>query len=208
MKQIPTLVHGASMRRKNTIVLLITLSLLIWSLISRAQTTTELNFRNPVLKSGQANKEGAIYRFDSVCIQNGQIVDAELKLRKFSRSTIVMNTVDKSGMGWEKALQPEFGLTGLVAANQNWYVDFELRFYKKNTTQSIKLHKVDLTAIDIDGDGLSIREYAVFEKANTSRRHWSNPCLWRMWQNKSVGSLHELQWHRHEWKLGVWQLQG
>jgi hypothetical protein len=124
----------------------------------------ELVFKNPVLKSGKANSEGALYRFSNVI--SG--VDAEIKMKKFSRKDIVMQAFDLSGMGWDKAFQPQFGLPGLVQPNQNWYIDFELKFYESGTNKSIKVPKVDLTALDVDGDGLSVREYAVFQNpANT-----------------------------------------
>lgn len=41
-----------------------------------------------------------------------------------------MSTIDNSVLGWMKAFQPEFGLPGLVAPNQNWYIDFEMTFYE------------------------------------------------------------------------------
>ena len=125
-----------------------------------SQSAPELVFKNPVLKSGTANKEGAVYRFPNVA--NG--VDAELKLKKFSSSSIVMKTIDKADMGWDKALQPEFGLPGTVQPNQHWYIDFEMSFYEAGKSKKVKMSKVDLTAIDVDGDGLSIAEYTVFEK--------------------------------------------
>ncbi len=117
----------------------------------------ELVFMNPVLKSGQDKKEGAVYRFSN--ITNG--VDGELKLKKFSSASIVMNTVDNSALGWNKALQPEFGLLGLVQPNMNWYIDFELSFYQAGTKKKIKMSSVDVTALDVDGDGVSISEYVV-----------------------------------------------
>jgi hypothetical protein len=119
----------------------------------------ELVFRNPVLKSGQANKQGAIYRFANVTPG----VDAEVLLKRFSRSDIVMQSIDLANMGWDKAFQPQFGLPGLVQPNQDWYIDFEMYFYDAGTNKKRTLPKIDLTALDVDGDGNSIMEYAVFE---------------------------------------------
>lgn len=119
----------------------------------------ELIFKNPVLKSGTANKQGAIYRFANVI--SG--VDAEITLKKFSRSDIVMQDIDLSNLGWDKAFQPQFGLPGLVAPLQNWYIDFQIKFYKAGTNTSIIVPKVDMTALDVDGDGVSISEYAIFQ---------------------------------------------
>ena len=122
-------------------------------------TAPELVFKNPFLKSGQAKKEGAVYRFPNV----SPGVDAEIKLKDFSRNDIVMQSIDLDNMGWDKAFQPQFGLNGLVAPNQNWYIDFELSFYKAGTNVKQKMAKVDMTALDVDGDGVSVKEYAMFE---------------------------------------------
>jgi hypothetical protein len=119
----------------------------------------ELIFKNPVLKSGTANKQGASYLFANVV--SG--VDAEITLKKFSRPDIQMNFIDRTDVGWDKAFQPNFGLPGFVAPNQNWYIDFQVKFYQAGTNNRITLPKVDITALDVDGDGVSIHEYAVFQ---------------------------------------------
>jgi len=128
-----------------------------------SQSEPELTFVNPVLKSGTANKQNAIYRYSNV--KPG--VDAEVKLKKFSRNDIVMATVDNSVLGWDKAFQPEFGLAGLVAPNQNWYIDFELTFFEAGTNTKYKIDTVDLTALDVDGDGNSISEYVTYDSPNS-----------------------------------------
>ena len=125
----------------------------------------ELSFVNPVLKSGTANKEGAVYRFSNITTG----VDAEIKLKKFSRNDIVMKNFDNSALGWNKAFQPEFGLPGVVQPNQNWYIDFEMTFFEAGTNKKKKVQKADFTALDVDGDGYSISEYAMFSNpANVS----------------------------------------
>ncbi len=126
-------------------------------------TAPELVFLNPVLKSGQANKEGAVYRFANVTTG----IDAEIKLKKFSRNDIVMKTVDNSALGWPKAFQPEFGLAGVVQPWQNWYIDFEMTFYEAGTNKKRRVSKFDLTALDVDGDGNSVSEYAVFDNPSS-----------------------------------------
>ena len=92
----------------------------------------ELVFTAPVLKSGQANKEGAIYRFSNVT--NG--VDAEVKLKKFSRNDIVMADVDLASLGWDKAFQPQFGLPGNVAPGQKWFIEFEVKLFQSGTNKN------------------------------------------------------------------------
>lgn len=122
----------------------------------------ELIFKNPVLKSGQPFKQNAVYRFSNVAAG----VDAEIKLKKFSRPDIKMTHIDNPSIGWDKAFQPEFGIQGYIAPNQNWYIDFELTFYKAGQNQKQKLAKVVLTTLDVDGDGHSVAEYAVVNNAH------------------------------------------
>jgi hypothetical protein len=127
------------------------------------QSGPQLIFNNPVLVNGTANSQGAVYRFSNVTTG----VDAEMKLKKFSRNDIVMATIDNSVLGWDKAFQPEFGLAGVVAPNQHWYIDFELTFFKAGTNTKQKMDTVDLTALDVDGDGNSISEYVTYDKPNS-----------------------------------------
>jgi hypothetical protein len=126
--------------------------------VQTAGPAPELSFVNPVLIKGTANKEGAEYLFSNITTG----VDAVIKLKKFSRSTIVMKTIDNNTLGWNKAFQPEFGLPGVVPPNQDWYIDFEMTFYEAGKNKKMKVQKVDLTALDVDGDGWSISEYAIF----------------------------------------------
>lgn len=172
MKQIPTLVHGASMRRKNTIVLLITLSLLFWSLVSRAQSNSnnsgqqvipELVFQNPTLVSGSDKKENAVYRFNNVATG----VDALLEIKKFSDTNTVIRNLDLTQFGWNKAFQPELGRTGNVPTNQNWWVRFRMTFLKAGTNDKVKLAKFYVTALDVDGDGQSIQEYVQMQNVDS-----------------------------------------
>jgi Secretion system C-terminal sorting domain len=74
-----------------------------------------------------------------------------------------MQDVDLANLGWNKAFQPQFGLAGNVAPNQNWYIDFEVKFYEAGTNTIKVMPKVDMTALDVDGDGVSITEYASFQ---------------------------------------------
>ncbi|MDB5206277.1 MAG: hypothetical protein JWR72_1352 [Flavisolibacter sp.] len=131
----------------------------------------ELSFTSPVLVKGNDKKQGAVYRFSNIAPG----VDAEIKLKKFSRSDIVMNSIDNSALGWNKAFQPEFGLAGVVAPNQNWYIDFEMTFYEAGKNKKTKVQRADFTALDVDGDGWSIAEYASFSNpANVAYSSFSS----------------------------------
>ena len=136
---------------------------LLTSMLAICQSSPGLEFINPQLVSGIANKQGAVYRFANIAPD----VDAEIKVKKVSRNDLVIANIDNSVLGWNKAFQPEFGLPGLVLPNQNWYIDFELSFFKAGTNQLRIMDTVDLTALDVDGDGNSISEYVTYDRPSS-----------------------------------------
>ncbi len=133
------------------------------NLAALSQSGPQLEFINPVLVSGVANQQGAVYRFSNITTG----VDAEIKVKKVSRNDIVIANIDNSTLGWNKAFQPEFGLPGLVAPQQNWYIDFELSFFNAGTYQKRVIDTIDLTALDVDGDGRSISEYVTYDNPSS-----------------------------------------
>ncbi|WP_407525847.1 T9SS type A sorting domain-containing protein [Lacibacter sp. MH-610] len=143
--------------------LLLTIILVALHAIGFSQGGSELIFMNPVLESGINNKQGAVYRFANV--KTG--VDATIRLKRFSRSDIHMATIDNAVFGWPKAFQPEFGLAGNVPPNQNWYIDFEVTFYVAGTNTRVKLDTIDFTALDVDGDNVTLSEYVVYDRPNS-----------------------------------------
>jgi hypothetical protein len=136
---------------------------ILMSSLVKAQSGSELTFIDPVLVSGINLKQGAVYRFSNV--KTG--VDATIRLKRFSRNDIHMATIDNSVFGWAKAFQPEFGITGSVPPNQNWYIDFEVTFYIAGTGTRIKLDTVDFTALDVDGDNVTLNEYVTYDRPNS-----------------------------------------
>jgi hypothetical protein len=140
---------------------------LLLSASSFAQTQTgsysELVFQNPVLVSGMAGKDGAVYKFSNVA--SG--VDATVTIVGRSSSAVVLTNIDTAGIGWNKAFQPQFGIPGNVPAYQNWWMDFEMRFYVAGTTTKKKMNSFNATAIDVDGDGVSIQEYLQMNKVKS-----------------------------------------
>ncbi|MGZ5135672.1 MAG: hypothetical protein ACXWCG_10995, partial [Flavitalea sp.] len=125
-----------------------------------AQVIPELVFRNPVLESGTALKNGAKYRFANA----GKDIDAKVEIKRRSASNVVINNIDLTSFGWDKAFQPELGILGTVAPNQFWWVEFEISFYKKGTNTRQQVSQFDVTSLDVDGDNVSIQEFVQFEK--------------------------------------------
>jgi hypothetical protein len=127
------------------------------------QVIPELVFQNPVLVSGTDKQEGAIYRFSNVASE----VDALLEISKISDNTTVINNLDVTQFGWNKAFQPEIGRSGYAGTNQNWWVRFRMTFVKSGTDNKINLAKFYVTALDVDGDNVSIQEYVQMQKADS-----------------------------------------
>jgi hypothetical protein len=128
-----------------------------------AQVIPELIFRDPVLIKGTALKDGAVYRFPNAAKE----IDAHVEIKKRSASNVVINNIDLTSFGWDKAFQPELGILGTVAANRVWWVEFEISFMQAGTTKPRRVDKFDITSLDVDGDNWSIQEFAQFEKAKS-----------------------------------------
>lgn len=138
-------------------------TVLFASMSAFGQSIPELSFRNPVLVSGTAGQTGASYRFSNAATG----IDAQVTISNKSASNVLVNNIDKTGTGWDKAFQPELGFNGTVAANQNWWVEFSIQFVTAGTTNPVSISSFFATAIDIDGDGQSLREWAEMQKVKT-----------------------------------------
>ena len=132
-----------------------------------SQTANELVFKNPVLLSGTALQDRAQYVFPNVT--SG--VDAVLEIKGRSGASVVINNIDMTSFGFDKALQPELGIPGTAPANANWWVDFEITFFQTGYTtnnKKVELKSINITGLDIDGDNQSLREYAEMYEITTN----------------------------------------
>ncbi|MBI1343185.1 MAG: T9SS type A sorting domain-containing protein [Terrimonas sp.] len=125
-----------------------------------SQTVPELVFQNPVLESGIAGHDSATYRFSNVTTG----IDAVLEIKGRSAPNVVVNSIDMTSVGFGKALQPEVGIPGNVAAGQSWWVDFNLHFYKTGTFDKAAISSFKITGLDIDGDGSSLNEWIMMNR--------------------------------------------
>jgi len=124
------------------------------------QIIPELVFQNPVLVAGVAGQDGATYLFANVAAG----IDAKVKISSRSAANVTLTSIDLNNFGWSKAFQPQLGIAGNVAANQNWWMEFELNFVKAGTNDAKKIKGFKVTSIDVDGDGVSIREYVQMDR--------------------------------------------
>jgi len=129
--------------------------------VSRSQ---ELVFRNPQLESGNAGSDGAVYRFANVTNN----VDALLKITGRSDRKVKLKEVDYTGSGYDKAFQPSVEYNnGNVAGTVNWWMEFEVSFVNRSSTNPANVKAFNLTALDIDGDGQALREYLNFYRVKS-----------------------------------------
>lgn len=124
------------------------------------QVVPELVFQNPVLESGVNGQNGAKYRFSNVSTG----LDAIVEIVSRSSAAVVINNIDKTGVGWDKALQPELGIPGTISSNQNWWAEFRIVFYKAGTNERKMISSFVITGLDIDGDGGSLNEWAEMKR--------------------------------------------
>ncbi len=126
--------------------------------ISKAQAPVNLSFSSPSLESGSSLSVGATYRFPSVKAN----VDALVKIKARSSSSVNITSIDQSGSGYGSAFQPQINYNGGNSSGAvNYYVDFEIKFVTANTTTPVAV-SFNVTALDIDGDNNTLREYDAF----------------------------------------------
>ena len=137
---------------------------LLMMLLNSAVKSQELVFRNPVLKSGSAGQNGAEYLFSNVKTN----VDAYVKIKGRSAPAVTLTHIDATSAGYDNAFQPELGRSGNITGIADWWMDFDIRFVNKITNQDTSLAAINMTALDVDGDNLTIREYVEFYRTKNS----------------------------------------
>ena len=117
-------------------------------------------FNDHELEEGSEGQNGAVYRFKNVIAG----VDALVEIKGRSSASVILEDIDVPNEGWSKAFQPKLGRPGNIIGITDWWMEFEIRFVKAGTDQTANVSKFNITAIDIDGDGLTIKEYIEFYK--------------------------------------------
>lgn len=124
----------------------------------QAQTTeiclgriiTRLDFRNPVRISGSNLAVGSVYRFSNVSTG----IDALVRIDALNNGA-TLTTIDND-TGLVRNFQPE------LAGSNARSADFTISFVTAGTSTPLVFDFVG-TAIDVDGDSASLREYAEFQ---------------------------------------------
>ena len=145
--------------KQNILKIVLLVSLTASCVLAQAQSSTELVFKNSYLLSGTALQDGAKYVFPNVT--SG--VDAVLTIVGRTDANVVISNIDITSTGWDKAFQPRLGKNGTVAANSNYWVEFDITFYDAGYTTSnhkVQLQNITATGLDIDGNNNSFREFS------------------------------------------------
>lgn len=121
-----------------------------------------LVFKNSYLQSGTAGQVNAVYRFPSVTAN----VDALVKISGRSSSLVKLESIDLTGMGFDKAFQPKVSYNNGTTPNgvSDWWMEFSITFINAITGNPINVNTFSLTALDIDGNADRINEWISFYK--------------------------------------------
>ncbi len=133
----------------------IALSLSLTVFTSNAQVPG-LKFRNPVLVSGTAGQQGAEYKFGNVyTTPSGTVVNAIAQIKKLENGATLVN-IDETSSGYSDAWQPVVG--GPTTKGTLSYIEWEIRF-KKNNGDDYEFSQFTISAVDVDGDNVRMREF-------------------------------------------------
>ncbi|WP_166437026.1 T9SS type A sorting domain-containing protein [Niastella caeni] len=116
-----------------------------------------LEFKDASLVSGTAGQDGAVYKFPNVTTN----VDGYIKISGRSSAGVKLTTIDLTGTGWDKAFQPQVSYKNKNAGwgERDWWMEFEISFVSQTDNLPVSISSMDVTAIDIDGDGRDVNEW-------------------------------------------------
>jgi len=109
-----------------------------------------LSFNNPRLISGRAGAVGAIYLFPNVIPG----VDCHARVMELAGGATI-SEIDNTTQGYYDAFQPYVWAGGRDTS----YLDWKFTFKKAGTLTDTSLECLAVTAIDIDGNNLDLREF-------------------------------------------------
>jgi len=157
-----------------TVILRKGLLLLILSLYSFFALSQDLVFKNPILESGVAGTDGAIYRFMKV----NNKVDALVTIIARSSDQVKLQDIDKKVAGLDNAFQPQvmFNNNSTPAGTSDWWMEFKITFVNTGLNSPAAVDSFRVTGLDIDGNSEKINEWVSFYN-NTSFSYENNTLL-------------------------------
>ena len=115
----------------------------------------KLRFVQPKLVSGTNGQKDATYKFSNIV----EGVDAFVKITDLQNGAKLVN-IDDSTLGYYDAWQPTVGGPSTFGTS---YIKWEITF-KTSLGDDYTFPLMDLSAIDIDGDNVRVREFINIEK--------------------------------------------
>jgi hypothetical protein len=128
--------------------------LLSQTIVTQAQG---LVFQDGKRISGKDGEDGAVYKFPNVT----KGVDGYIKINGRSAEGVKLTDIDLDNTGWDKAFQPqiEYKNKSAFGSEKDWWMEFEISFTSSKDNTPVAISSMDLTAIDIDGDGKNVNEW-------------------------------------------------
>ncbi|MBO9200309.1 MULTISPECIES: T9SS type A sorting domain-containing protein [Niastella] len=116
-----------------------------------------LEFKDGKKVSGREGEDGAVYKFPNVT----KDVDGYIRINGRSSAGVKLTAIDLESTGWDKAFQPQIEYKNKSAhgSEKDWWMEFEVSFVSSKDNTPVAISSMDLTAIDIDGDGDNIYEW-------------------------------------------------
>lgn len=132
--------------------LLLFMQIFVWTSQISAQCSNapSLVFANPVLISGTDGQIGATYRFPNVAPG----MDAHITILALGNGAL-LGEIDNTTQGYFDAWQPYV----TAGANDTSYLDWHISFKKAGTITDTVLPCLAVTAVDVDGDNASLKEF-------------------------------------------------
>ena len=140
------------MKTISTRVITVMLLILLNINLNAQCISPDLKFANPVLVSGTALSEGAIYKFPNITPG----IDCFIKLVKLNGGATLIS-METPGQGYGDACQPIIKGPGAPTGNKSW-IDWDISF-KTRAGANYAFSCLDISAIDVDGDNVSIGEF-------------------------------------------------
>ncbi len=144
---------------------------------SSQTNSPNLVFKSPVLFSGKAGEKNTVYKFSNVMAG----VNALVKIIDLKNGAVLIN-IDDSSTGYMNAWQPTIGGPGTPVGNRS-YIEWEVKFVNASGDLYV-LPLMDMSAVDIDGDGVKISEF-VESKNHLSYDLPVATTLLKMWNEDS-----------------------
>lgn len=132
--------------------LLLFAQLFLLNIQTKAQCSgaPSLVFANPVLISGTDGQVGAVYRFPNAAPG----LDVHIEILALGNGAL-LGEIDNTTQGYYDAWQPYV----TAGANDTSYLDWSIKFKKAGTNTDTVLPCLSVTAVDVDGDNASLKEF-------------------------------------------------